>query len=428
MSFIFILGLSVLSLWLFSCLWESERIIRNLSKAVETKRRFLLRDTKKVGRSQNLNQLVVSTNALIDAYAQDSSKTSYFSDQVEATLGSIQEAIFILSEEHTIDYSNESAEQIFNAGKPMKGLRLESLVRSPSLLEFLSVFKRGGRGQKETISIEHQGKDLWFEASGSFIESTQLQNGRALLLVLHEITRLKQLEMMRRDFIANVSHELRTPITIIKGFSETMVDDYDSLSDEAKVRFFSKIRNNVERLHLLVEDLLTLSRLESQPDRMEFSLQSLHKRLLEVEESYVRRLDSSRQKIFIEFDPRIEPFVFDPDRIQQVLDNLVENVFRYAPEFTELKLSARLSEEKDYVLCSVSDDGPGIPEKSLPHLFERFYRVDKGRSKEKGGTGLGLSITKHIILAHGGQVRAESVFGQGCEIIFSLPYIKILNE
>ncbi|MAV39184.1 MAG: hypothetical protein CML12_01200 [Puniceicoccaceae bacterium] len=428
MSFIFILGLSVLSLWLFSRLWESERIIRNLSKAVETKRRFLLRDTRKLGRSQNLDQLVVSTNALIDAYAQDSTKTSYFSDQVEATLGSIQEAIFILNEEHTIHYSNESAEQIFNAGKPMKGLRLESLVRSPSLLEFLSVFKRGGRGQKETISIEHQGKDLWFEASGSFIESTQLQNGSALLLVLHEITRLKQLEMMRRDFIANVSHELRTPITIIKGFSETMVDDYDSLSDEAKVRFFSKIRNNVERLHLLVEDLLTLSRLESQPDRMEFSLQSLHKRLLEVEESYVRRLDSSRQKIFIEFDPLIEPFVFDPDRIQQVLDNLVENVFRYAPEFTELKLSARLSEKKDYVLCSVSDNGPGIPEKSLPHLFERFYRVDKGRSKEKGGTGLGLSITKHIILAHGGQVRAKSVFGQGCEIIFSLPYIKILNE
>ena len=98
----------------------------------------------------------------------------------------------------------------------------------------------------------------------------------------------------------------------------------------------------------------------------------------------MRRLDSSRQKISIEFDPSIEVFVFDPNRIQQVLDNLVENVFRYAPEFTELKLSARLSEEKDYVLCSISDDGPGIPEKSLPHLFERFYRVDKGRSKEKG--------------------------------------------
>ena len=428
MSFFWILAFSSGCLWLWLRLWQSERIIRKLSKAVETKRRFLLRDAGQLGRSQNLEHLVTSTNALIDAYAQDSSKTSDFSNQVEATLGSIQEAIFILNEEHSIDYSNESAEQIFNLGKAMRGLRLESLVRSPSLLEFLSAFKSGGPVRKETISIEIKGEVLWFEASVSFIERSQVENGRALLLVLHEITRLKQLEMMRRDFVANVSHELRTPITIIKGFSETMVDDYDSLSDPAKVRFLSKIRNNVERLHLLVEDLLTLSRLESQPDRMEFSLQSLHKRLLEVEECYVRRLESSRQKISIEFDPSIEVFVFDPNRIQQVLDNLVENVFRYAPEFTELKLSARLSEEKDYVLCSISDDGPGIPEKSLPHLFERFYRVDKGRSKEKGGTGLGLSITKHIILAHGGQVRAESVLGQGCTIIFSLPYIKILNE
>ena len=165
--------------------------------------------------------------------------------------------------------------------------------------------------RKETISIEIKGEVLWFEASVSFIERSQVENGRTLLLVLHEITRLKQLEMMRRDFVANVSHELRTPITIIKGFSETMVDDYDSLSDPAKVRFLSKIRNNVERLHLLVEDLLTLSRLESQPDRMEFFLQSLHKRLLEVEECYVRRLDNSRQKISVEFDPSIEAFVFD---------------------------------------------------------------------------------------------------------------------
>lgn len=428
MSIIVILVLSAGCLWLLLRLWQCERIVRNVSKAVETKRRFLLRDMSQVGRSQQLERLVAATNTLIDVYALDSSKTSDFSNQVDATLGSIQESIFILNEEHIIEYSNESAEQIFNLGEAMSGLRLESLVRSPSLLEFLSAFKGGEHAQKKTISIEMKGEVLWFEASVSFIVRSGLQNERALLLVLHDITRLKQLEMMRRDFIANVSHELRTPITIIKGFSETMVDDYDSLSDDAKVRFLSKIRNNVERLHLLVEDLLTLSRLESQPDRMEFSLQSLQKHLFEVEESYVRRLDNSGQKISVEFDPRIEAFVFDPDRIQQVWENLVENVFRYAPEFTELKLSARLAETEDYVLCSVSDDGPGIPEKSLPHLFERFYRVDKGRSKEKGGTGLGLSITKHIILAHGGQVRAESVLGNGCTIIFSLPYIKVLNE
>ena len=227
---------------------------------------------------------------------------------------------------------------------------------------------------------------------------------------------------MRTDFVANVSHELRTPLTIIKGFSETLVDDYDSLSEEAKRRFTNKIKNNTERLHLLVEDLLTLSRLESQPDQLDYSVQAFDQLLNEVKESYTSRLNKSKQRIEVEFDSEISPFAFDHHRINQVFDNLLENVFRYASEFTVLRLSADLSADKSYIICKVADDGPGIPKKSLPHLFERFYRVDKGRSKEKGGTGLGLSILKHIILLHGGVVRAESTVGEGTTIIFSLPY------
>jgi signal transduction histidine kinase len=233
---------------------------------------------------------------------------------------------------------------------------------------------------------------------------------------------------MRTDFVANVSHELRTPLTIIKGFSETLVDDHDSLSDEAKIRFTNKIKNNAERLHLLVEDLLTLSRLESQPDQLDYSVQALDKLMQEVQESYSDRLIRGEQTIKLAFDSEIQPFVFDRYRINQVLDNLVENAFRYASEFTLLELSAELSEDKSYIICKVSDDGPGIPKKSLPHLFERFYRVDKGRSKEKGGTGLGLSILKHIILLHGGVVRAESKVGEGTSIIFSLPYSNSVED
>ena len=130
----------------------------------------------------------------------------------------------------------------------------------------------------------------------------------------------------------------------------------------------------------------------------------------------------TKQTIEVYIDSEIEPFAFDLHRINQVFDNLIENTFRYAPMFTLLRLSAEISEDKSYIICKVSDDGPGIPEKSLPHLFERFYRVDKGRSAEKGGTGLGLSILKHIILLHGGVVRAESKVGKGTTIVFSLPY------
>jgi signal transduction histidine kinase len=147
-----------------------------------------------------------------------------------------------------------------------------------------------------------------------------------------------------------------------------------------------------------------------------------------VKDNYTRRLVKDKQSIQIVFDSRIEPFAFDAHKINQVLDNLIENSFRYAPEFREITIKATLLDEDNMIECSVSDDGPGIPEKNLPHIFERFYRVDKGRSREEGGTGLGLSILKHIILLHGGAVRAKSIFGEGAEILFTLPYRKALDE
>lgn len=420
---ILLLGIIILLLTLYILrARESEKIVQQLLESVEHKRRFLLKESSAKIQFKSLEKLVLSVNTLIDDYTTNHSETSGFSNQVEATLSSIQEAVFILNDEHIIEYANESAERIFNFGREMKSVRLESMVRSISLLEYLAKVKKNQSVPMDQISIELGGGTLWFEASCSQISRSNLGRNRATLLVLHEITRLKQLEVMRTDFVANVSHELRTPLTIIKGFSETLVDDHDSLSEEDKIRFTNKIKNNAERLHLLVEDLLTLSRLESQPDQLNFTVQALDILMEEVQENYSSRLIKGKQTINLVFDPEIQPFAFDRHRINQVFDNLVENAFRYASEFTILELSAKLSEDKSYIICKVSDDGPGIPEKSLPHLFERFYRVDKGRSTEKGGTGLGLSILKHIILLHGGVVRVESKVGEGTSIIFSLPY------
>ena len=132
-------------------------------------------------------------------------------------------------------------------------------------------------------------------------------------------------------------------------------------------------------------------------------------------------MDPAKQSLRFEYDERVGEFLFDRYRIHQVVDNLMENVFRYAPEFTRLVLKVQL-DDNGFVICSLADDGPGIAPKDLPHVFERFYRADKGRSRERGGTGLGLSITKHIIQLHGGSVWAESVFGQGATFFFSLPY------
>lgn len=422
MNFLFIGIIFILIGYFFYKARASEKVIQTLIDAVEGKRRFLLKESTSKMPTKNLEKLILSVNSLIDDYGINNTETSGFSNQVEATLSSIQEAVFVLNDEHLIEYANEAAERIFNFGREMKSVRLESMLRSTSLLEYLAKFKKSGSASMEQISVELGGETLWFEASCSKIAKSSRGSSKATLLVLHDITRLKELEVMRTDFVANVSHELRTPLTIIKGFSETLVDDYDSLSEEAKRRFTNKIKNNTERLHLLVEDLLTLSRLESQPDQLDYSVQAFDQLLNEIKESYASRLNESKQRIVVDFDTEIRPFAFDRHRINQVFDNLLENVFRYASEFTLLRLSADLSEDKSYIICKVSDDGPGIPQKSLPHLFERFYRVDKGRSKEKGGTGLGLSILKHIILLHGGVVRAESTVGEGTTVIFSLPY------
>ena len=425
----FLLGVIVILIgWYFFRARESEKIIEQLLVAVDEKRRFLLKETSSKMPTKNLEKLIFSVNTLIDDYGSDLSETNGFSNQVEATLSAIQEAVFVLNDEHIIEYANESAERIFNFGREMGSVRLESMVRSTSLLEYLVKFKKNRAGAMEQVSIELGGETLWFEASCSKISRSNRASSTATLLVLHEITRLQELEVMRTNFIANVSHELRTPLTIIKGFSETLVEDYDRLSEEEKLRFANKIRNNAERLHILVEDLLTLSRLESQPDQLDYSVHAFDQLLNDIRESYAGRLIEGKQTITVDFDTEIEPFAFDRHRVNQVFDNLLENAFRYASEFTVLQLSADLSEDKSYIICKVTDDGPGIPEKSLPHLFERFYRVDKGRSKEKGGTGLGLSIVKHIILLHKGVVRAESTLGKGTAIIFSLPYSNTVED
>jgi signal transduction histidine kinase len=169
-----------------------------------------------------------------------------------------------------------------------------------------------------------------------------------------------------------------------------------------------------------VEDLLTISRLESKPDQIEPMEQPLAPLIEEVADNYRSRLKDT-QTLRLNVDPSLDRVKFDRYRIHQVLDNFIENVFRYATGFTELTLEAVPVDGERMIRCSVIDDGSGIPEKDVPHLFERFYRVDKGRSRETGGTGLGLSIVKHIVQLHGGRVEAQSREGEGTRMSFYLP-------
>ena len=415
------IALLAVSVVLFRHILRLRRLLRELDAAVRSQRRLLPEDSTDSLKKIGALSLVDSLNALIDSHNRASAQKQGYSSQVEAMLGAVQEVVIVFSPDRVIEYANRSAEQLFRKGEPIKGLRLEGVLRSLTLLELLDDSSKTELTEPSQIRIEQNGEVLWFEASCAKVRGHEPEDTSSTLLVLHNITKLKGLEVMRREFVANVSHELRTPLTIIKGFAETLIDDEATLKPKARLRFSQKILNNAERLHVLVEDLLTLSRLESRPDQIEPIEQPLTPLLEEVAENYRSRLDPASQQIEVLVDGTIGKLSFDRYRIHQVLDNFIENVFRYAPDFTRIALEAKAEPEAGMVLCSVVDDGPGIPEKDLPHLFERFYRVDKGRSRETGGTGLGLSIVKHIILLHGGTVEAQSRVGEGTRMSFRLP-------
>jgi signal transduction histidine kinase len=406
----------------------TRRLIRQLNASLLEKRRLLFNESSWWFDFLGIKSLVQASNELVDKLQSRSVENTGRLNQVKSTLGAIQEAVLIFDSARRIEFANEPAQGLFPHSGAMKGTRLESILRSSSLLEFLDAYRENSHSKRSQVSLEWRGELLWFEASCTELLGLSDVESVSTLLVLHDITRLKELEEVRREFVANVSHELRTPLTIIKGFAETLAEDGASLTPEAQNRFVKKIVNNAQRLHFLVEDLLALSRLESRPDSFECSEASLEQLFRETIENNEGRLIPASQSFVLEMDPGIQPFGFDPYRINQVLDNLVENVFRYAPEFTRLTLRAHLDEAMEMVECSVEDDGPGIPEKDLPHIFERFYRVDKGRSRERGGTGLGLSIMKHIVQLHGGAVAAESTLGEGTCIRFSLPYRPVVTE
>lgn len=240
------------------------------------------------------------------------------------------------------------------------------------------------------------------------------------IVVLQDVTEQEKLEQSRREFVANVSHELRTPLTTIKSYVEAL-DDGALEEPQLAGRFVGVIRNESERMIRLVTDLLHLSRLDSK----QATLRKQPTDIVEMLEDVVDRFSFQFRKrgivARVEVDGDIGNVVIDRDQIDQLLDNLVSNAVKYTPDGGEVTLSASLSESRRMVNLTVQDTGMGIPKKDLERIFERFYRVDKARSRNMGGTGLGLSIAREIVRAHGGDIQIESEWNVGTQVTFSLP-------
>jgi two-component system phosphate regulon sensor histidine kinase PhoR len=240
--------------------------------------------------------------------------------------------------------------------------------------------------------------------------------GGGAVAVLRDLTETERVDKTRRDFIANVSHELRTPLTSIQGYAETLLD---TVPDTDHTReFLEIIRKNAARMSRLTEDLLTLARVESGEQRFDAQPASPRELLNEAVQSFREIARTSNVELLV--DDRSDATVHaDREAIHQVFSNLIDNALKYAPSGGKIVVGARPAD--DTVEFYVQDFGPGIPSEHLPRLFERFYRVDKARSRESGGTGLGLAIAKHIVLAHGGTIRAESELNHGSTFVFRLP-------
>jgi two-component system phosphate regulon sensor histidine kinase PhoR len=233
---------------------------------------------------------------------------------------------------------------------------------------------------------------------------------------LNVIVALKKAEKMRIEFVANVSHELRTPLTSIKGYTETLLQDLEE-GREADPEFLKIILKNSNRLLALINDLLDLSAIESGALEINVIDINPNEALQHVLERIEPVAQAKKTKIVTQVETKT--LKADPKRIEQVLANLIDNAIKYCP--AQSTITVQFFDEADATILKVADNGPGIPEKYLDRLFERFYRLDKGRSRETGGTGLGLSIVKHIMQRHNGSVKAESTVGQGTTFTCTFP-------
>ena len=228
-------------------------------------------------------------------------------------------------------------------------------------------------------------------------------------------------EQTRRDFVANVSHELRTPVSIIKGFADSLQEDYEILSENKRKSFLSKIQKNAERLNSLVEDLLVLAKLEKPKTTLSKEPLDLCELVREIEEEFLQRKESSLPKLILLCPAAPVRILADPQKLVSVFENLIDNAIIHAGGLSQISIRISENLEDNSITSEVEDDGKGIEQEDQEMLFERFYRVDKGRSRNRGGTGLGLSIAREIIDAHGGEISVRSKVDSGTVFSFKIP-------
>jgi two-component system, OmpR family, phosphate regulon sensor histidine kinase PhoR len=337
----------------------------------------------------------------------------------QTILGAMGDGVLVVDARSRITLTNPTFQKLFDLRDPAVGVPLVEAVRHATLDQLVAETLETGEAMRCELSVADSRThgERQIEVSAVPIKKADDEISGAVVL-FHDITELKQLDQIRREFVANVSHELRTPLSILRGYIEVLLDEPETPRAEL-ARILSIMERHSKRLQRLVDDLLSLAQLESSQATLELSDVRIDELFNNLIRDWKEKLAAKNLKVIVDLTPEALTLCADGTRLEEVLYNLLDNAVKFSRENGQIHLRA-ISRGSDVVL-SVADSGLGIGKEHLSRIFERFYRADKARSRELGGTGLGLAIVKHIAQLHGGRVEAESELGRGTTIRVVLP-------
>jgi two-component system, OmpR family, phosphate regulon sensor histidine kinase PhoR len=341
---------------------------------------------------------------------------------LRAILASMVEGVLVADENMQIRLVNERLRQMFSLPKSPMDRTVMEVFRNHLVHQVIRGALHTGKPQSAELQTEIRDGDRFqvkhFQVTCVSLRSSGPESAAGALVIFHDVSQIRSLETVRTEFVANVSHELRTPLSIITGYLETLIDGGGD--PETNSRFLRTMHKHAQRLNMLIEDLLALSQLESKKTRLDFQFSDIRESIHRVREQFDTRIRETRSTVTVIIPEELPKIEIDAFRVEQAIYNLLDNALKHsAKSGAEVCIEAR--SEKSAVTVTVCDNGVGIPLSDQPHIFERFYRVHKDRSRDAGGTGLGLSIVKHIVQAHGGSIAVQSVPGSGAIFNMTLP-------
>lgn len=359
--------------------------------------------------AQMLNEMAGQLRSRINTITEDKNR-------IKAILSGMVEGVMAFDSAGTIiDMNKAAADYLGVDEKQSLGRSIEEIVRNPEFQQFIRDTLAGKIASRD-VELAQDGQ-RYLQIHGAPLDSAGGQRGA--VLVLHDITQIRRTDQIRRDFVANVSHELKTPITSIKGFVETLLEGSMDNPQEAG-RFLEIIARHADRLDAIIDDLLSLARLEEEGEKRNLFFEEAYLKPVLASALELAHYKAKKKEISLELscDAALTARM-NAALIEQAVYNLIDNAVKYSPEHSRVEINA--TRQEDEILISVRDNGSGIEAQHLPRLFERFYVVDKSRSRKLGGTGLGLSIVKHISQVHDGRVTVESRLNKGCVFTIHLP-------